>query len=95
MLKQRVLTVDHISFAVPNCEKIIVDGVTFTANKNDFIVLLGSNGSGKSSLLNLIDRTCVPTKGKIAFLDDPLNKYRKKTLAKKRLNRPTSGPSKN
>jgi len=83
MLKQRVLTVDHISFAVPNCEKIIVDGITFTANQGDFIILLGSNGSGKSSLLNLINRTYVSTKGKVHFLDKSLNKFRNKTLAKK------------
>ncbi len=37
--------------------------------KNDFIIVIGSNGSGKSSLLNLIAGTIFPDEGTI-FLDD-------------------------
>jgi putative ABC transport system ATP-binding protein len=52
-------------------------------NQGDFIILLGGNGSGKSSLLNLINRTYSATKGSIIFFDDCLSRYNHKTLAKK------------
>ncbi|MGD9107845.1 MAG: ATP-binding cassette domain-containing protein [Gammaproteobacteria bacterium] len=78
-----MLKIENISFTVPNCEKNIVNDVTFAVNQGDFIILLGSNGSGKSSLLNLINRTYCPTSGSIEFFGDCLHQYSHKTLTKK------------
>ena len=42
-----------------------VDGITFSAQGGEFIALLGSSGSGKSSLLNLIAGLDRPTRGDV------------------------------
>lgn len=83
MLKSSLLSIKDLSFVVPSCEKVIVDDINFAMNQKDFVILLGGNGSGKSSLLNLINRTYAPTNGTIVFLDEFLNRYSHKILAKK------------
>ncbi|HEX9702918.1 MAG TPA: ABC transporter ATP-binding protein [Rhodospirillales bacterium] len=46
-----------------------VDGVNFTVAKGEFLSLVGSNGAGKTSLVNLISAYLVPDEGQI-ILDD-------------------------
>lgn len=60
-----LITLKNVVFKVPTLEKAILSNVTYQVNKGDFIVILGSNGSGKSSLLKLLDRHYHPTSGKI------------------------------
>ena len=42
-----------------------VDGVSFEVQSGDFVALLGSSGSGKSSLLNLIAGLDRPSSGAV------------------------------
>lgn len=42
-----------------------LDGVSFSANQGDFIVVAGSNGSGKSVLMSLIAGLDEPTSGSV------------------------------
>jgi branched-chain amino acid transport system ATP-binding protein len=43
------------------------DGVNFIANKGEFLSLVGSNGAGKTSLVNLISAQLTPDSGQILF----------------------------
>ena len=45
------------------------DGVSFIVNKGEFLSLVGSNGAGKTSLVNLISGHLKPTSGQIRFED--------------------------
>jgi branched-chain amino acid transport system ATP-binding protein len=45
------------------------DGVNFTVNAGEFLSLVGSNGAGKTSLVNLISGQLQPDSGQILFED--------------------------
>ncbi len=45
------------------------DGVNFVVNKGEFLSLVGSNGAGKTSLVNLISAQLTPDSGRILFED--------------------------
>ena len=45
------------------------DGVNFIVNKGEFLSLVGSNGAGKTSLVNLISAQLHPDSGRILFED--------------------------
>ena len=45
------------------------DGINFIVNKGEFLSLVGSNGAGKTSLVNLISAQLTPDSGRILFED--------------------------
>jgi len=45
--------------------KLAIDDVSITINKGEFVVVLGHNGSGKSTFAKHINAMLVPTEGKI------------------------------
>ena len=57
-------------------DKQILQNISLNVQSGDFIILLGSNGSGKSSLLNLIYRQHIATGGEINFQGKSLLKYK-------------------
>ena len=61
-----VLQVRNISFNYS--DKAIIKDLSFDARKGDFICIVGTNGTGKSTLLKLILNLLKPSKGSI-FID--------------------------
>ena len=47
---------DHVTFAYPDAGENVLTDITFKAKKGDTIAVVGSTGSGKSTLVNLIPR---------------------------------------
>lgn len=57
-----------------------LDGVDFTINKGEFVVILGPSGAGKSTLLNLLGGMDKVTSGTIKVGDQVISKYTDKEL---------------
>lgn len=51
-----VLRFDHVDFAYPDAEEKTLEDISFTAMPGQTTAIIGSTGSGKSSLVNLIPR---------------------------------------
>jgi hypothetical protein len=52
-----------------------LDGVDFTINKGEFVVILGPSGAGKSTLLNLLGGMDKVTSGKIKIRNEVISDY--------------------
>jgi ATP-binding cassette, subfamily B, multidrug efflux pump len=56
---------DDVSFRYPGSTRDILDGVSFTARPGQTVAILGTTGSGKSTLVNLIPRFYDVTRGAV------------------------------
>ena len=54
----------HLGYGHP-----LLDGISFALDKGERVALVGRNGTGKSTLLKLIDRRIVPDDGELAYAD--------------------------
>jgi ATP-binding cassette, subfamily B, multidrug efflux pump len=58
----------NVTYTYPNSGITAVDNLSFKINKNESFAIVGSTGSGKSTVLNLLMRQFDPTSGEI-FID--------------------------
>ena len=62
-----LLHFEHVSFRYPGAEENVLHDITFTAKPGQTTAIIGSTGSGKSTLVNLIPRFYDVTEGSITL----------------------------
>ena len=82
--KSEVGTVEfkNVSFKYPDAEEYVLKNISFKANKGDTVAFIGSTGSGKSTLVNLIVRFYDVTDGKILIDGVNIKDYKLEYLYK-------------
>ena len=78
-----IIEFDNVSFTYPNGEEAVLKNVSFKAKKGETIAFIGSTGSGKSTLINLIPRFYDVTEGSIKIDGVDVRDYDLKSLRKK------------
>lgn len=63
--KKGVVEFKNMSFRYPNAEEDVLEDINFTAKPGETTAIIGSTGSGKSTLINLIPRLYDATEGEI------------------------------
>ena len=62
---QGTVEFDHVSFAYPDAGENVLTDISFKAERGQTLAVIGSTGSGKSSLINLIPRFYDVTEGSV------------------------------
>ncbi|MBK5447799.1 ABC transporter ATP-binding protein [Bacillus sp. TH22] len=70
----------NVSFKYPDSENHILRNISFTAKKGETVAFIGSTGSGKTSLVNLIPRFNDVSEGEVLVDGINVKNYRQETL---------------
>lgn len=73
-MKSKVVSLKEIHFEIGTPKSKILDTINLDVHRGDCIMLIGSNGSGKSSLLKIINGLYAPASGTIDLLESNLLK---------------------
>jgi ATP-binding cassette, subfamily B, bacterial len=63
----RGITFDHVSFAYPGTDRLVLQDVNLTLPAGSVVAIVGENGAGKSTLTKLLCRLYDPTEGHITI----------------------------
>ena len=77
------LEFENVSFVYPDGEEPVIKNISFKAHKGETIAFIGSTGSGKSTLINLIPRFYDVTEGAIKIDGVDVRDFNIKSLRKK------------
>ena len=78
-----VIEFKNVSFKYPDADLCLLENISFKVNAGETIAFIGSTGSGKSTLVNLIPRFYDVTKGSILVDGIDVKDYKLKDLRKK------------
>jgi energy-coupling factor transport system ATP-binding protein len=76
-----ILTVENISFY--RKKQNILKEINLEIRSGEFIAIIGENGAGKSTFLQLMSGLLSPDKGNINFFDKPIERWNEKELRKR------------
>ncbi len=62
-----VLQFDHVSFKYPGAEQPVLHDVSFTVRAGEILAVIGSTGSGKTTLVNLVPRLVDASEGVVSL----------------------------
>lgn len=73
----------NVSFRYPDADEDLLENISFKVNKGETIAFIGSTGSGKSTLINLIPRLYDVTSGEVLVDNKNVKEYKLRTLNNK------------
>lgn len=76
-----ILTVQGIQFQFPG--RFVLEDVGFAVEKGEFLAVLGTNGTGKTTLLKCINRILKPAAGTVLVGEDSVSTLSRNALARK------------
>ena len=71
----------NVTFGYPGAEVPVIEGLNFTAQPGTTTAIIGSTGSGKSTIVNLIPRLIDPQEGEILIDGNPVTEFNRHQLA--------------
>lgn len=72
----------NVSFSYPDSDESVIHNISFKAEKGETVAFIGSTGSGKSTLINLVPRFFDATEGQILIDGVDVKNIKQKTLSK-------------
>ena len=78
-----VVEFKNVSFKYPDAEEYLLKNISFKANKGETVAFIGSTGSGKSTLVNLIPRFYDVTDGSVLVDGVDVREYKQEFLRNK------------
>ena len=73
----------NVSFKYPDADEYVIENISFKAKKGETVAFIGSTGSGKSTLINLVPRFYDVTKGEVLVDGVNVKEYNIKALMNK------------
>ncbi|HIQ64797.1 MAG TPA: ABC transporter ATP-binding protein [Candidatus Faecenecus gallistercoris] len=73
----------NVSFMYPDSQEYVLKDISFTAKKGEVVAFIGSTGSGKSTLINLVPRFYDATRGEVLVDGVNVKDYKLETLHNK------------
>ncbi len=73
----------NVSFSYPGAQERVLDNITFKANPGETVAFIGSTGSGKSTLINLVPRFFDASEGEVIVDGENVKSYVLKDLRDK------------
>jgi len=81
--EQGTIEFKNVSFKYPDADEYLLKDISFKVNKGETIAFIGSTGSGKSTLINLVPRFYDATDGEVLVDGINVKDYKLKTLHNK------------
>ena len=73
---------NDVSYTYPGAEKPVLEGISFEARPGTTTAIIGSTGSGKTTLAGLLPRLYSPTSGRVLIDDHPVTHIPRQELVK-------------
>ena len=81
--EQGTVEFKNVSFKYPDAEEYLLKNISFKAEKGDTVAFIGSTGSGKSTLINLVPRFYDATDGEVLVDGVNVKDYKAEALHNK------------
>lgn len=79
-----MIILDHVKYKYPGVKKYALNDINIKIEPGEFVFIVGSSGSGKTSLIKLLLKEMEPTSGSIKVAGVDYNKLKRRNIPKLR-----------